>query len=86
MNPITILVSPPGFDDVNAVLQSLGGTFAVTRNLQDSEIHLLGDQSFLAQFQHLFLNCHRFFRGPLDNRTITAIRHFVENGGGTLRV
>lgn len=80
MNPITILVSPAGYDNVNLVLQQLGGVFANTRQLEESEAHLLQEPSFLGQFQHLFLNCHNMFRGEVPSRMITAIQDFVESG------
>ena len=54
-NQPAILISPAGFDDVNAVLQRFGGSFRNARQLQENEMHLLQDANFLSQFQHLFL-------------------------------
>jgi hypothetical protein len=79
-NQPTILVSPVGFDDVNAVLQQLGG-FGNTRQLEEHETHLLQDANFLSQFEHLFLNCHQRFGECIAPHDVDAIRDFVENGG-----
>lgn len=77
----TILVSPPGYDDVNAVLQQLGGAYRNTHQVAVHEMHLLQDANFLSQFQHLFLNCHESFRRSFAPGEIDAIRDFVQNGG-----
>lgn len=81
MSTTTILVSPAGYDDVKVVLGSLGGQFAAFDELQIKDINRLSDYSFLAQYHHLFLNCHDFFNSSIDEQIIAAIRRFVENGG-----
>ena len=80
MTTVSILVSPTGYDNVNLVLQQLGGIFANTRQLDESEAHLMQDLDFLMQFQHLFLNCHAMFQDGLDYRLTEAIRDFVNSG------
>jgi hypothetical protein len=79
--PPSILVSPPGYDDVNAVLHQLGGSFMNTRQLHANEMPLLRDPAFLRQFQHLFLNCLQDFRQNIDQQMADSVRHFVEAGG-----
>ncbi|HEX8072821.1 MAG TPA: hypothetical protein VF546_22940 [Pyrinomonadaceae bacterium] len=80
MRPPAILISPPDYDDVNAVLHQLGGRLANTRQLLPAEIHFLKDPAFLKQFRHLFLNCHRTFP-TADPDIAAAVRGFVINGG-----
>lgn len=80
---IQILVSPPGYDNVSLVLQSLGGLNASITQLDDDAAGWasLEDSSFLARFDHLFLNCHaRLDRTP-PQRLVTAIARFVTSGG-----
>jgi hypothetical protein len=78
---LRILISPVGYDDVNSVLNQLGGWFMNTRQLQANEMHLLRDPNFLSQFNHLFLNCHQDFGQNIDSVMADSIRDFVLNGG-----
>jgi hypothetical protein len=80
MTQPAILVSPAGYDNVDAVLQQLGGRLANTRQLQDTEADLLKDVAFLKQFRHLFLNCHAMFE-TADPDIVKAVSLFVQDGG-----
>lgn len=80
MTQPAILISPAHYDDVDAVLQQMGGRLANTRQLQDHEADLLKDVSFLKQFRHLFLNCHSMFQ-LADPDVVKAVGRFVHDGG-----
>ncbi len=83
MTTLTILISPKGYDDANAILQRLGGTLANTRQLDEADIEKIGDHGYLSRFEHLFLNCHGMFG---SSRSVSpsvsgAVRDFAHSGG-----
>ena len=79
MSPPPIMITPKGYDDVNSVLQRLGGSLANTRQLAENEMVQLGKPAFLSGVDHLFFNCHESIQ--VNSASITVIRDFVNNGG-----
>ena len=78
-----IMISPSGFDDVQEVLQRLGGQYASGRQLDDQEMLRLSDPAFLSGTELLFLNCGGGGVSELaaDPNACRQLRAWVENGG-----
>lgn len=78
-----IMISPSGYDDVQKVLQRLGGQYASGRQLSDEEMLRLGDPGFLSGTELLFLNCsdEGLPQVAADPNACRQLRAWVENGG-----
>lgn len=77
------MISPSGYDDVQQVLQRLGGQYASGRQLSDLEMLRLGDPGFLSGTELLFLNCSDKGLSQVagDPNACRQLRAWVENGG-----
>jgi hypothetical protein len=78
-----IIVSPSNYDDVQKVLQRLGGQYASGRELNGQEMLRLGDPGFLSGTELLFLNCgaEGLSQVAADPSACRQLRAWVENGG-----
>src|SRR5690349_5003089 len=78
-----IIISPPKYDDVQKVLQRLGGQYATGRQLNDQEMLRLGEPGFLSGTELLFLNCGAEVLSQIaaDQNACRQLRAWVENGG-----
>jgi hypothetical protein len=78
-----IMISPPRYDDVQKVLQRLGGQYAAGRQLSAQEMRRVGDPGFLSGTELLFLNCGGEGLSQLaaDPKACRGLRAWVENGG-----
>lgn len=78
-----IMISPSKYDDVQKVLERLGGQYATGRQLSGREMRRLGDPGFLSGTELLFLNCGGQGVSGIaaDPRACRQLRAWVENGG-----
>jgi uncharacterized repeat protein (TIGR01451 family) len=73
---LKIAVTPPGYDDIGAILNDLGLPF---QEINDAD---LSNYDFIKQFNVIFANCSNAARDQAcDPQTAENLRKFVENGG-----